>query len=160
MIVVTGATGHIGSELVRLLSEKNVSVRALTRDLRGLRPTRGVDWVALFSDDAGWEVLREGMLQSYAEDCEFAWVALGQRLEERGADGLRAGWLDWLEPWSEYRSEVEEIRALDDDRVIVHVRQFGTRHDGGPTVDSAGQRVNHSGIAPLAAKRQLTVGCP
>ena len=45
MIVVTGATGHIGSELVRLLSEKNVPVRALTRDPRRARPLRGVDWV-------------------------------------------------------------------------------------------------------------------
>src|SRR3989454_11389982 len=45
MIVVTGATGHIGSELVRLFSEKNVPVRALTRDPRRARPLRGVDWV-------------------------------------------------------------------------------------------------------------------
>jgi len=45
MIVVTGATGHIGSELVRLLSEKNVSVRALTRDPRRARPMRGVEWI-------------------------------------------------------------------------------------------------------------------
>jgi len=44
MIVVTGATGHIGNELVRLLSEKNVSVRALTRNPRRARPMRGVDW--------------------------------------------------------------------------------------------------------------------
>ena len=45
MIIVTGATGHIGNELVRLLSEKNVSVRALTRDPRRARPMGGVDWV-------------------------------------------------------------------------------------------------------------------
>src|SRR3989475_7590081 len=45
MIVVTGATGHVGSELVRLLSAKNVSVRALTRDPRRARSMRGVDWV-------------------------------------------------------------------------------------------------------------------
>ena len=44
MIVVTGATGHVGNELVRLLSEKNVSVRALTRNPRRARPMRGVDW--------------------------------------------------------------------------------------------------------------------
>ena len=45
MIVVTGATGHIGTELVRLLSAKNVSVRAVTRDPDRARPLRGVDWV-------------------------------------------------------------------------------------------------------------------
>ena len=45
MIVVTGATGHIGSELIRLLSEQNVSVQALTRDPRRAPPLPGVDWV-------------------------------------------------------------------------------------------------------------------
>jgi uncharacterized protein YbjT (DUF2867 family) len=45
MIVVTGATGHIGSELVRLLSGKNVSARAVTRDLGRSWPVPGVEWV-------------------------------------------------------------------------------------------------------------------
>jgi len=45
MIVATGATGHIGSELVRLLSAKNVAVRALTRDPRRAQPMPGVEWV-------------------------------------------------------------------------------------------------------------------
>src|SRR2546427_8055269 len=45
MIVVTGATGHIGSELIRLLSEQNVSVQALTRDPRRAPPLPGVDWL-------------------------------------------------------------------------------------------------------------------
>ncbi len=45
MIVVTGATGHIGSELVRHLSAKSVSVRALTRDSRRAESLRGVEWV-------------------------------------------------------------------------------------------------------------------
>jgi len=42
---VTGATGHIGSELLRLLSKQNVSVQALTRDPRRAPPLPGVDWV-------------------------------------------------------------------------------------------------------------------
>jgi uncharacterized protein YbjT (DUF2867 family) len=45
MIVVTGATGHIGSELVRLLSSKGVSVRAVTRDPHRAQSLPGVDWV-------------------------------------------------------------------------------------------------------------------
>src|SRR3989454_3335568 len=45
MIVVTGATGHIGSELLRLLSKQNVSVQALTRDPRRAPPLPGVDWL-------------------------------------------------------------------------------------------------------------------
>ena len=45
MIVVTGATGHIGSELVRLLSAKDASVRAVTRDTRKAQSTPRVTWV-------------------------------------------------------------------------------------------------------------------
>jgi uncharacterized protein YbjT (DUF2867 family) len=45
MILVTGATGHIGSELVRLLSGKGASVRAVTRDPQRAQNLPGVDWV-------------------------------------------------------------------------------------------------------------------
>jgi uncharacterized protein YbjT (DUF2867 family) len=44
MIVVTGATGHIGSELVRLLSKKGESVRAVTRDPHRAQPLPRVEW--------------------------------------------------------------------------------------------------------------------
>ena len=45
MIVVTGATGTVGRELVRLLSTRGAAVRALTRDARGRRARPGVEWV-------------------------------------------------------------------------------------------------------------------
>src|SRR3989442_1429830 len=45
MILVTGATGHIGSELVGLLSGKGASVRAVTRDPRRAQHLPGVVWV-------------------------------------------------------------------------------------------------------------------
>jgi uncharacterized protein YbjT (DUF2867 family) len=45
MIVVTGATGRIGTELVRLLSEEGISVRAVTRDTGRARPLPNVEWV-------------------------------------------------------------------------------------------------------------------
>ena len=45
MIVVTGATGHIGSELVRLLARKGMPVRAVTRNPHVAQSLPGVDWV-------------------------------------------------------------------------------------------------------------------
>ncbi len=45
MLLVFGATGHIGSELVSILSSKGVPARAVTRDPgRGL-PLQGIRWV-------------------------------------------------------------------------------------------------------------------
>ena len=46
MIVVTGATGKIGSELVRLLAERGETVRALARHVGRDAMTPNVEWVA------------------------------------------------------------------------------------------------------------------
>src|SRR2546422_960669 len=53
MILVTGATGHIGSELVRLLSGNGASVRAVTRDPQRAQHLPGVDWVKGDLGEAG-----------------------------------------------------------------------------------------------------------
>jgi uncharacterized protein YbjT (DUF2867 family) len=45
MILLTGATGHIGSTLVRLLAAGKTPVRALTRNPGGAAPMPGVEWV-------------------------------------------------------------------------------------------------------------------
>jgi len=45
MILVTGSTGLIGSEVLRRLSETGVPARALTRDLKKARQMPGVTWV-------------------------------------------------------------------------------------------------------------------
>lgn len=45
MIIVTGATGNVGSELVRLLSEGGSSVRALSREPERGQDLPGVEWV-------------------------------------------------------------------------------------------------------------------
>ena len=46
MIVVIGATGKIGSELVRLLAERGAAVRALARHAGRGEETPGVEWMA------------------------------------------------------------------------------------------------------------------
>src|SRR6185295_12763472 len=46
MVVVTGATGKIGRELVRLLAERGEAVRALARHAGGGEELPGVEWLA------------------------------------------------------------------------------------------------------------------
>jgi len=53
MILVTGATGTIGSELVRLLAAQGVKVRAMTRDPDGARMPAGVEVVRGDFTDSG-----------------------------------------------------------------------------------------------------------
>lgn len=45
MILVTGGTGTIGGELLRLLSARDVAVQALSRRGEGNEPLAGVEWV-------------------------------------------------------------------------------------------------------------------
>ena len=45
MILVTGGTGGIGSELLRLLSQAGVPARALTRNLQKAQTLPGITWV-------------------------------------------------------------------------------------------------------------------
>jgi len=46
MILVTGGTGMVGSEVVRLLSQQGVAARALTRDPSKAKELPGIAWVA------------------------------------------------------------------------------------------------------------------
>jgi uncharacterized protein YbjT (DUF2867 family) len=52
LITVTGSTGTIGSELVRLLSTVGVAIRALYRDVRKMRTLPNVTWVPADLEDA------------------------------------------------------------------------------------------------------------
>ena len=45
MILVTGGTGVIGSELLRLLSQARVPARALVRNLKKAPKLSGITWV-------------------------------------------------------------------------------------------------------------------
>jgi hypothetical protein len=45
--------------------------------------------------------------------------ALGDRLvPERGMDGLREGWRDWLEPWEHFWIEFDELLDAGEGRVL------------------------------------------
>ena len=46
MILVTGGTGLIGSEVLRLLSQSGVTARALTRNPQKAKTMPGITWVA------------------------------------------------------------------------------------------------------------------
>ncbi|MGH7475301.1 MAG: SDR family oxidoreductase [Longimicrobiales bacterium] len=52
VITVTGSTGTIGSELVRLLSDAGAPTRAVFRNTRGIRPLSGVVWLQADLRDA------------------------------------------------------------------------------------------------------------
>ena len=48
----------------------------------------------------------------------------------RGREEARAGWARWAEAWTEQRSELIELRELDDGRILLFARQFLRGRDG------------------------------
>jgi hypothetical protein len=102
---------------------------------RVLQDTQSDELAELYRDDARWEEVRARLEPHIGEDCVFAWIALGQRTERLGIDGLRAGWLDWMAPWAEYHSETGDVRAVGDETVLAFARQLGVPASGGAPVE-------------------------
>jgi ketosteroid isomerase-like protein len=42
-----------------------------------------------------------------------------------GLDGMAVGWRGWLDAWTDYRTEVDEYRQLDDERALVLTHDSG-----------------------------------
>jgi hypothetical protein len=103
------------------MSQENVEV------IRGLQPAPDVDVAALFRDRAAWAALMETVAPLMHEDFK-AGVRTGFDTEPQfvsGPDGLRSVWLDWLEPWESYRTEITDVIEVDDERVLVLSRDYG-----------------------------------
>ncbi len=100
------------------MSKQNVEL------LLAISPGRHVDLTRLFRDETRWAAFVEAAAAFYHPEFESAVSVLGVAKSGRGMDGLRVLWLDWLGPWAEYRTEVED--AIDcGDRVLVLNHSFG-----------------------------------
>jgi len=98
--------------------EQNVGV---VRRLLG--PFEQGDIAPLFRDEAiaaSINAATEPFVTSDFE-CVFVREDVG-RAAYSGLDGLRAAWLDWLEPWESYHAGVEDVIDAGDGRVVVLTR--------------------------------------
>jgi ketosteroid isomerase-like protein len=92
-----------------------------------LQPAPDVDIAELFRNDDMWSALVDAAAPFFHPDFES--VAPGVPGTEKvhvGFDGLRAAWLEWLEPWQTYRTEIKEARDAGD-RVLLLTYDYG-RH--------------------------------
>jgi hypothetical protein len=102
------------------MSQENVEL------VRSLQPGPDVDLVALFRDATG---LMEAYSPFFHEDCEIlapTVITGGQRERLVGLGSLRTLWLDWLDPWESYRTEIDDVIDAGDE-VVVLPRDYGRR---------------------------------
>lgn len=83
--------------------------------------------VELFRDDKRAAELRATVSAVFHDDFEsFNVRPAGRGQVRRGLDELRAGWVDWLEPWDSYYMEIKDVIDFGD-RVLVLARDHGRR---------------------------------
>ena len=96
----------------------------------GLQRAPDDDFVQLIRDDEMWAQLAEAVARFVHAGAETARPGLPGGRTYTGLDGFRESWLDWLAPYAEYRTEVEE--AIDcGERVLLLQRSSG-RLEGSP----------------------------
>jgi ketosteroid isomerase-like protein len=105
------------------MSQANVDL------ILSLQPSPEVDLAQMFRSDESWATLADGVASLLHQDFECVNPGAPGEQTHRGAEGFRAFWLDWLEPWASYRAEIE--KAIDcGDRVVVLAANFGRPHGG------------------------------
>ena len=108
------------------MSQENVEI---VRRLLG--PFEQGDITPLFRDEAIAASITAASQPFFTADfeCVFVRKDVG-RAAYLGLDGLRAGFLDWLEPWESYQAGVEDVIDAGGDRVVVltrdHARPTGS----------------------------------
>ena len=99
------------------------------------------DIAALFRDEGAASAMTEAATPLFEPDFEVLFVRSDiDRASYHGFRGLRSAFLDWLEPWESYRSEIEELVDLGD-RVAVLARDYARREGMSREIDFKGLSV-------------------
>lgn len=102
------------------MSEEDVEL------VRGLLPPKGLDLAQVLRDDAAAEAWQSATAPLFHRDFECELFGVEGPTTYTGLEGLRAAWLDWLEPWASYRTDLDELIDAGD-RVVALVRDHGRR---------------------------------
>jgi ketosteroid isomerase-like protein len=95
--------------------------------VRNLQPAPDVDIAELFRSDDAWSALADAVAPFFHPDFESVAPGVpGTEKVHSGLGGLRAAWLEWMEPWMTYRTEIKQ--AIDaGDRVLLLTHDYGRR---------------------------------
>jgi hypothetical protein len=94
----------------------------------GLQRAPDDDFAQLIRDDEMWAQLAEAVAPFVHAEAETARPGLPGGRTYTGLDGFRESWLDWLAPYAEYRTEVEE--AIDCGERVLLLQSSSGRLEG------------------------------
>ena len=103
------------------MSRENVEL------VRTLIPPPEIDFAALFRDDELFEQAASALEELIDPEVESLANWMGGR-RYVGVQGFRSLWLDWLEPWTSYHAQVEDLIDAGD-RVLALSHDRGRRPD-------------------------------
>lgn len=118
------------------MSQENVEL------IRSLQPRPEANLVEQFTDDIANARMADALahLLDPAFACFVHFPGDAEPASYSGLDGLRQGWLDWLGPWTTYRTEIEELIDLGE-RVVVIIRDYARSEPDAPEVDIRGATI-------------------
>lgn len=105
------------------MSQANVDL------VRALQPPPGTDIVEVFREGFAESPVLEALAPVFHPDCEVLGRTPIEDARGIGIEGLGIVWRQWLEPWASYRTEIEDVVAVNADTVLVLTRDYG-RRDG------------------------------
>ena len=94
----------------------------------GLQRAPDDDFAQLIRDDEMWAQLAEAVAPFVHAEAETARPGLPGGRTYTGLDGFRESWPDWLAPYAEYRTEVEE--AIDCGERVLLLQSSSGRLEG------------------------------
>jgi ketosteroid isomerase-like protein len=116
------------------MSRENVEIAKI------LLPQPGTDIVPLIRDEDIYARMAEAFRPFLTQDFESVMVWPAVTRTYTGLEGLRKNWLDWLEPWSTYRSTYEKLIDVGE-HVVVLLRNHGRREDMETEVELIGATI-------------------
>ena len=115
------------------MSRENVEI------VKGIAPPSGTDLTRLFADDAGTSDRLAAIRPMFDAAFEFEFHAIGGNLGRgNGLEELAAAWREWMSPFETWWTEIEDFVDVDDNRVLVLLRDHVRPREGESEIESLG----------------------